>query len=50
MTSNPTIDTTVLGTPFTFPNGTTTKNRLVKAAMSEQLATAAHSPPTAPPT
>jgi 2,4-dienoyl-CoA reductase-like NADH-dependent reductase (Old Yellow Enzyme family) len=28
----------VLGAPFTFPNGATVKNRIVKASMSEQLA------------
>jgi 2,4-dienoyl-CoA reductase-like NADH-dependent reductase (Old Yellow Enzyme family) len=44
MTTDATTDTSVLGTPFTFPGGATVKNRLVKAAMSEQLGTVAHAP------
>ncbi|MDO9408866.1 NADH:flavin oxidoreductase/NADH oxidase family protein [Patulibacter sp.] len=44
MTPDATTDTAVLGTPFTFPGGATVKNRLVKAAMSEQLASPAHAP------
>jgi 2,4-dienoyl-CoA reductase-like NADH-dependent reductase (Old Yellow Enzyme family) len=34
----------VLRTPFTLPGGTTLKNRLVKASMSEQLASASGAP------
>lgn len=33
-----------LAAPLTFPNGTTVKNRLAKAAMSEQLGSPAHEP------
>ena len=33
-----------LGTPFTLPGGATIKNRLVKASMSEQLASPAGAP------
>ncbi|UTI65310.1 NADH:flavin oxidoreductase/NADH oxidase family protein [Paraconexibacter antarcticus] len=39
-----TPDTAVLGTPLTLPGGAVLKNRLVKAAMSEQLADRAHAP------
>jgi 2,4-dienoyl-CoA reductase-like NADH-dependent reductase (Old Yellow Enzyme family) len=42
--STTTADTTVLGTPFTTPGGATRKNRVVKAAMSEQLADRAGAP------
>jgi 2,4-dienoyl-CoA reductase-like NADH-dependent reductase (Old Yellow Enzyme family) len=44
MSTDTSTGTTVLGTPFTLPGGATVKNRLVKAAMSEQLATADHAP------
>jgi 2,4-dienoyl-CoA reductase-like NADH-dependent reductase (Old Yellow Enzyme family) len=44
MSPETTAGTSVLGTPFTFPGGATVKNRLVKAAMSEQLGTIAHAP------
>ena len=37
-------DSAVLGTPLTLPGGTVLKNRLVKAAMSEQLASVAGGP------
>ena len=33
-----------LATPFALPSGTTLKNRIAKAAMSEQLASVAHQP------
>ena len=36
--------TTTLATPLTLPNGASVKNRLVKAAMSEQLAGPANQP------
>ena len=36
--------TTVLATPLALPSGTTVKNRLAKAAMSEQLGSPAHEP------
>ena len=36
--------TTTLAAPLTLPNGASIKNRLVKAAMSEQLAGPAHQP------
>ena len=39
-----TADSAVLGTPLTLPGGTILKNRLVKAAMSEQLASVAGGP------
>lgn len=46
MTSTTTTTTAaaVLDTPFEFPSGATLKNRLVKAAMSEQLANLANAP------
>lgn len=34
-----------LATPLALPNGTTIKNRLAKAAMSEQLGSPAHAYP-----
>ena len=37
---------TTLATPLILPNGTTVKNRLAKAAMSEQLGSPAHEPTT----
>jgi 2,4-dienoyl-CoA reductase-like NADH-dependent reductase (Old Yellow Enzyme family) len=37
-------DTTLLSQPFTLPNGSVIKNRLVKAAMSETLATISNRP------
>ena len=39
-----TTTTTTLATPLTLPNGANVKNRLVKAAMSEQLAGPANQP------
>jgi hypothetical protein len=36
--------TTTLATPLTLPNGAIVKNRLVKAAMSEQLGGVDHQP------
>lgn len=39
-----TTTTTMLATPLTLPNGASIKNRLVKAAMSEQLAGPANQP------
>src|SRR3954469_1159551 len=37
-------DLDVLGTPFTLPGGASVKNRIVKASMSEQLASSAGAP------
>ena len=44
------VDTgaTTLAAPLTLPSGTTLKNRLAKAALSEQLAGPAHQPPAEP--
>ena len=44
ITDTTTTTTTTLATPVTLPNGASVKNRLVKAAMSEQLAGPAHQP------
>jgi hypothetical protein len=44
ITDTTTTTTTTLATPLTLPNGANVKNRLVKAAMSEQLAGPANQP------